>query len=73
MNTKSKILISIIDADTLNANKKTLEEFDYYKNISDLIERTNTALGRRKTYLKTSLSTINTQFNINAIKSTQKI
>jgi hypothetical protein len=73
MNTKSKILISIIDADTLNANKKTLVEFDYYKNISDLIERTNIALGRRKTYLKTSLSTINTQFNINAIKSTQKI
>lgn len=73
MNADTKLLSGIFNSDVLSANKKTLETFDYYKKTRDLIERTNIALGRNKKFEETSLSTIKTQFNANAIKSTQKI
>jgi len=73
MNTNTKILGQVFNSKVLSANRKTLEDLDYYRKASDIIERTNIALGRNKEFRESSLSTINTQFNTNAIKSTQKI
>jgi len=74
MNTDSKKILTVFNPDVLDVNKKTFETLDYYRKASNIIERTNIALGRKKEFKEVTLSTIiNSQFDTNAIKSTQKI
>lgn len=73
MNTDFKEILTVINPNVLDVNKKTFETMDYYKKARSIIERTNIALGKKKKFKEFTISTINSQFNINATKSTQKI
>lgn len=73
MNTDSKKILATLNPDVLEVNKKTFETIDYYRKASSIIERTNIALGKKKQFKEVTLSTINSHFDTNAIKSTQKI
>lgn len=73
MNTDSKEILATLNPDVLEVNKKTFETLDYYRKASSIIERTNIALGKKKQFKEVTLSTLNSQFDTNAIKSTQKI
>lgn len=73
MKTRSKKILTALNPEVLEFNKKTFETLDYYRKASNIIERTNIALGKKKKYKEVTLSTINSQFDTNAFKSTQKI
>ena len=59
-----------IDSKLILENNKTLS---YYKKVTDIIERTNIALGRKRTYKETIQTTVNSKLNLNGIGSTTKI
>ncbi len=73
MKSATTILDKVFGEDVVLANKKALSSLEYYKKAGSIIERTNIALGKKKVYQNTSHSTLNSQLDIHAIRSTQKI
>lgn len=73
MKSSTTILGKVFGKDVLLANKKALNSLDLYKKADTIIQRTNIALGRKKVYQNTSHSTLNSQLDIHAIQSTQKV
>jgi hypothetical protein len=49
------------------------QAISYYKKVTDIIERTHIALGRKHTYRESIQSTVDSKLNLNGIGSTTKI
>jgi hypothetical protein len=70
MKRESDIIKTLIGNDLTHANDVLLKSIDYYKKVSDIITRTDKALGRKKEYKETTQSTIDLKISPNAIGST---
>jgi len=57
----------------IESNQTTLLALEYYKKVSDIIFRTNTALGRNKFISASSSSTQKIKIDSNEISSTTEI
>jgi len=69
MKKDSDIIKTLLDKD-LPHNETLFKSIDYYKKVSELISRTDKALGRMKEYKETSQSTIDLKVSPHAIGST---
>lgn len=69
MNKKSDLIKSLINNDAA-INPKLSKSIDYYKKVSDLIERTDKALGRKREFKQVTQSTIDLKISPNANIST---
>lgn len=63
----------LFEKELIESNQTTLHTLEYYKKVSDIIFRTNTALGRNKFISETSSSTLKIKIDSNAISSTTEI
>ncbi|MEW6325824.1 MAG: hypothetical protein AB1515_10615 [Nitrospirota bacterium] len=70
-----KLISKVAPKKVLEQNAKALKYYGYYKKTSDLIERVDTALGRKPTFRANTGSTLNFEMNWDGISSTtaQKI
>ncbi len=70
-----KLISKVASRKVLDKNTEALKSYDYYKKTSDLIERTDIALGRKPTFKAGIGSTLNFKINNYGISSTtaQKI
>ncbi len=55
------------------SNKLALKSYNYYKKVSDIIYRTNTALGKNKFTNTTNSATKDISIDSNAFKSTTQV
>lgn len=62
---KTEITQSLIGKEDSLGNKKILKSIEYYSHVSDIIERTYTALGRNKTYEVSNATSMNVTINTN--------
>ncbi|GEM_PF-946282 len=68
---KKPDIIKTLIGDELNLNNESLlKSIAYYKKASEIIARTDKALGRRKEYSETTQSTIDLNISQDAIGST---
>jgi hypothetical protein len=70
MKKESDLLKTLIGNDLSKNNEVLLKSIDYYKKVSEIITRTDKALGRKKEYKETTQSTIDLKVSPNAIGST---
>jgi hypothetical protein len=72
---QKKLINKMVSKKVLDSNDFAVNTYDNYKRTSDIIERTNCALGRKPIFKTTIGSTLNCKINSNAISSTtsQKI
>jgi len=70
MKRESEILKSLVGNDLTHNNDVLLKSIDYYKKVSEIITRTDKALGRKKEYKETTQSTVDLKISPNAIGST---
>lgn len=68
--TKSKLISKIASKKVLKQNAEALKSYGYYKETSDLIDRTDIALGRKPAFKVASGSTINFEINQYGVAST---
>lgn len=69
--TKQKSIMShVTSKKVLESNKVALKSYGQYKKTSDLIDRTNYALGKKPTFRADTGSTLNFKINRYAISST---
>lgn len=61
---------TLINNDLVCNNDVVLKSIDFYKKVSDIISRTDKALGRKKEYKETAQSTIDLKIYPNSIGST---
>jgi len=70
---KPKLLYEkILPGKVLNENAEALEFYRTYKEIADVSEKIDIAMGRKQTYKYSSGSTQNCEINHHAITSTTK-
>ena len=62
---KTEIAQKLVLKDVYSNNEKLLKSIEYYSHLSDIIERTYTALGRNKKFEITNSSSINVTINTN--------
>jgi|GEM_PF-6678223 len=67
---KKSNLNKVFSKEIVDYNKLAIKTFDYYKKVSDLIYRTNTALGKNKFIYTSSSSTEEISIDSNVFKST---
>jgi len=70
MKKESEILKTLVGNDLTHKNDVLIKSVDYYKKVSEIINRTNKALGRKKEYKETTQSTVDLKISPNAIGST---
>jgi hypothetical protein len=70
MKRKLDILKSLVGNDLTKNNEVLLKSIDYYRKVSEIITRTDKALGRKKEYKETTQSTIDLKVSPNAVGST---
>jgi hypothetical protein len=72
--TKQKAILSqmILAKEAVAENKTTLEIMDYYTKVSQIIERTHIAMGKKKIFKTSIASTSNEPLNTDAYTSTLK-
>jgi len=70
MKKESDINNTLISNNLAHGNNVLLKSLDYYKKVSEIITRTDKALGRKKEYKETTQSTIDLKISPNAIGST---
>lgn len=68
--TKSKLILKVVTKKVLKQNAKALKFYDTYKESSDLIDRTDIALGRKSTFKVATGSTLNSEINPYGVVST---
>lgn len=69
--TKKEIITTkLLSKEVVEQNKVALDLVDNYTKVSDIIERTYIAMGKKSTYRITSSSTQNQKLNTNAYAST---
>ena len=70
MKKESEILKTLMGNDLTQKSDVLLKSIDYYKKVSEIITRTDKALGRKKEYKETTQSTVDLKITPNAIGST---
>lgn len=70
MKKESDILKTLMGNDLTQNNDLLLKSIDYYKKVSEIIARTDKALGRKKEYKETTQSTVDLKISPHAIGST---
>ena len=70
MKTNDSITTKLLPKDVLEKNKVALDVVDYYSKVSDIVDRTYAALGKKTSYKISNSSTINQKLNINAFITT---
>lgn len=74
MENKNDILLKILSTDKSGQiDKKYAETISFYRECSELIEKTYFALGRKKEYNYTTQSTTNGKIDSRTISATSKI
>lgn len=74
MENKSDILLKILSTDNSGQiDKRYAETISFYRECSELIEKTYSALGRKKEYKFTSQSTTNGKIDTRTISATSQI
>lgn len=74
MDKRNDILLKILSTDKLGQlDKKYAETISFYRECSELIEKTHSALGRKKEYKITTQSTADGKIDTRAIYTTSKI
>lgn len=74
MNKRNDILLKVLSTDKSGQlDKKYAEAISFYRECSELIEKTYSALGRKKEYKITTQSTANGKIDTRAIYTTSKI
>ena len=67
---KVNITTKLLSKEILEQNKVALDIVDFYTKVSDIIERTHIAMGRKTSYRVASSSTKNQKLNTNVCAST---
>jgi len=70
MKKESDLIKTLVGNDLAKNNNVLLKSINYYKKVSDIIDRTDKALGRKKEYKETTQSTFDLKITPNAIGST---
>lgn len=70
MKKESEILKTLMGNELTQKSDVLLKSIDYYKKVSEIINRTDKALGRKKEYKETTQSTVDLKISPNAIGST---
>lgn len=74
MENNNDILSKILSGDKLgHVDKKYAETISFYRECSELIEKTYSALGRKKEYNFTTQSTTNGRIDTQSISATSEI
>ncbi len=68
--TSQKLLSKIASKKVLKQNAHALKSYNYYKETSDLLDRTDIALGRKPAFKVATGSTLNFEINQYGIAST---
>jgi hypothetical protein len=64
------ITTKILAKEVVDKNKVALDILDFYSRVTDIIERTHVAMGKKSTYKISSSSTKNQKLNTTAYAST---
>lgn len=67
---KESLTSKILPKEIVDKNQTALELVRYYTKVSDIIERTHIAMGKKSTYKIESSSTTNQKLNTNSYGST---
>ncbi|MBI2271439.1 MAG: hypothetical protein HYU69_13935 [Bacteroidetes bacterium] len=67
---KENITTQLLSKEVVEQNKVALEMVDFYAKVSDIIERTHVAMGKKSSYRVVGSSTKNQKLNTNAYAST---
>lgn len=67
---KEIITTKLLSKEVIEQNKIALDIVDFYARVSDIIERTYVAMGKKSSYRVTSSSTKNQKLNTNICAST---
>ena len=67
---KTEVTQHLVSEEVYAKNEKLIKSIEYYSHVSDIIERTYTALGRNKKYEVTSGSSINATINTHGYSGT---
>ncbi len=67
---KENITTKLIPADAIESNKEAFEVLEYYSKVSDIIERTHVAMGKRNSFKIVNASTKNQKLCTNVYAST---
>lgn len=65
-----KMISKIASKNILEKNKEALESYGFYKEISDLLDRADIALGKKPAFKVANDSTINFEINQHGVAST---
>lgn len=67
---KDSITIQLLSKEVVEQNKVALDIVGFYSKVSDIIERTHVAMGKKKSYKLTNSTTKNQKLHTNAYAST---
>lgn len=67
---KKNYIRSLFPREFLDSNTTAMESYSYYRKVSDIIYKTNTALGKNKFVNASNSSTEEISIDSNAFKST---
>ena len=71
MKTKKEIITTeLLSKEVVGQNRVALDIVDYYTKVTDIIERTHVAMGKKKSFIVTNSTTSNQKLNTNAYAST---
>ena len=71
MTTESENIITrLLSVEVTEQNKLALDIVNYYTKVSDIVERTHVAMGRKNSYRVDIATTKNQKLNTNAYSST---
>jgi hypothetical protein len=68
--TNENIITRLISEEVAEQNKLALDMVNYYTKVSDIVERTHVAMGRKNSYRVEIATTKNQKLNTNAYAST---
>jgi hypothetical protein len=68
--TSQKLISRVVSKKVLKQNAEALKSYGFYKKTSDLIDRTDIALGRKPAFKAATGSTLNFEINQYGIAST---
>ena len=67
---KESLTTKILSKEIVRKNKRALDIVSYYSKVSEIIERTHIAMGKKSSFKTQSSSTKNQKLNTNAYAST---
>jgi len=70
---QKKTLKNLLTPKVIDINTKAFESYGIYKKTKEILDRANMAMGKKEAYVSTQCSTLNFDYKIHGIASTQKI